>query len=104
MKIGKPAEIQQSELLRTAQIANTRVAGGAGSGAIGKTEAAANVRLSDTSRSLAAEAAGPDRSIRSEKVAEIRLAIAEGRFKVNAEVIADKMISEATQLLTIAKQ
>ena len=99
MKIGKPAEIQQSELLRASQTANTRVAGNAGGGAVGKTEAAVNVRLSDTSRSLAAEASGPVRSMRTEKVEEVRRAIAEGRFKVNAEVVADRMISEAAQLL-----
>ncbi|NLD67824.1 MAG: flagellar biosynthesis anti-sigma factor FlgM [Limnobacter sp.] len=98
MKISNPADIKQSELLRSTQAAASRQAGSAGGAPIEKASAPASVQLSETSRRLAAETAASD-PIRSAKVAEIRKAISEGRFHVNADVVADKMIAEAAELL-----
>ena len=99
MKIGNPADIKQTELLRATQAAASRQAGSTGGTAIEKAGAAANVQLSETSRGLAADIGAVGDSVRTAKVAEIRQAISEGRFHVNADVVADKMIAEAAQLL-----
>jgi negative regulator of flagellin synthesis FlgM len=55
------------------------------------------VRLSATTQSLVGtDSAEP---VDSAKVEEVRSAIQEGRFHVNAQVVADKMISAASELL-----
>ena len=99
MKIGNPADVHLTESLRATQTAATRQAGSAGGAAIEQTSGAASVRLSDTSRNLAAETGRTGEPIRAAKVEEIRKAINEGRFQVNPDVVADKMISEAAELI-----
>ena len=98
MKIGKPTELQQTDAL-------TRAGHGAGGGVAGtrseaveKTPGVDAVHLSQTSRSLAAERV-EEQPVRSEKVEEIKAAIREGRFQVSAHEVADKMISQAAELL-----
>jgi negative regulator of flagellin synthesis FlgM len=56
------------------------------------------VELSATSQSLAATEAAAA-AVRTEKVAEVRAAIQEGRFQVNPHVVADRMITAASELL-----
>lgn len=58
------------------------------------------VELSATSRSLGT-LAGAGGDVRADKVAEVRKAIADGEFHVNAEVIADRMIAQAAELIEI---
>ncbi len=58
------------------------------------------VELSATSRSLT-NATGSGSEVRADKVAEVRKAIAEGNFHVNAEVIADRLIAEAAELIEL---
>lgn len=58
-------------------------------------EASAQVELSSTASLLSEDTADFD----AEKVARIAGAIREGRFQVNAEVIADKLITNASELL-----
>src|SRR2546423_15030711 len=58
------------------------------------------VQLSDLGSRLSqleAQFAGSDFDVK--KVEEIRTAIAEGRFKVNADAIADKLLSSVSELL-----
>lgn len=99
MKIGKP-EAQQPDALSRAShgtpVAST--AAGARSDAVEKTPPADAVHLSQTSRSLAAEGAD-DEQLRLHKVEEVKAAIREGRFQVSAHAVADKMISQAAELL-----
>lgn len=57
----------------------------------------AKVELSSTAASLRTPAAAAE--IETAKVERITQAIAEGRFKVNAEAIADKLIANAQELL-----
>jgi negative regulator of flagellin synthesis FlgM len=99
MKIGQASDIHKSELLRTVQAAGLRQAGSAGDAEVGKTQAAAKVQLSETSRGLAADSGRSSASVREAKVEEIRKAISEGKFHVNAHAVADKMMSEAAELL-----
>ncbi|MCB2019878.1 MAG: flagellar biosynthesis anti-sigma factor FlgM [Burkholderiaceae bacterium] len=57
----------------------------------------AKVELSSTAASLRTSAAPAE--LDAAKVERIAQSIAEGRFKVNAEVIADKLIANAQELL-----
>ncbi|MFP5406656.1 MAG: flagellar biosynthesis anti-sigma factor FlgM [Gammaproteobacteria bacterium] len=100
MKIGKPAETQPTDALaRSAQAAGaSRQAGTAGGGKIERTGATDKVQLSEASRKLASEIGSSD-TVRAAKVEEVRQAIAEGRFHVNAKVVAEKMIAESAELL-----
>lgn len=60
-------------------------------------EGASEVKLSSASTQLAGASSGAP--IDGARIAEIKLAIAEGRFSVNAEAIADSLISSARDLL-----
>jgi flagellar biosynthesis anti-sigma factor FlgM len=61
------------------------------------------VQLSETSRTLKAgmSAENDGETIRPDKVEEIREAIKKGEFHVSAEVVADKMIAEAAELVEV---
>jgi negative regulator of flagellin synthesis FlgM len=61
-------------------------------------EASAKVALSPAAR-LLTEAAGDAGSFDSAKVERIAQAIRDGRFTVNADAIADKLIANAQELL-----
>ena len=59
------------------------------------TEAAGDaVHLSKASGALGSQA-----TVNAEKVAEIRLAIVEGRFMINSSAIADRLISSAREMI-----
>lgn len=60
-------------------------------------EASAEVALSSTAAELSAQ--GSEASFDAEKVERISRAIAEGTFKINPEVIADKLIANAQEVL-----
>jgi negative regulator of flagellin synthesis FlgM len=59
-------------------------------------EASAKVALSDTVQSLRTDSSA---SFDADKVARISQQIADGTFKINAEVIADKLIANAQEVL-----
>lgn len=99
MKIGKPTELQQPDALSRATHGVAGSATGTRSEAVEKTPAVDAVRLSQTSRNLAAEGAAQEQPLRAEKVEDVKAAIREGRFQVNAHAVADKMISQAAELL-----
>ena len=63
----------------------------------GTADASAKIALSSEAASLIA--GGSNSEFDAEKVARISQAIDDGRFKINAEVIADKLISNAQELL-----
>lgn len=63
-----------------------------------RSEASAKVALSPAAR-LLTEAAADGGGFDSAKVERIAQAIRDGRFAVNAEAIADKLISNAQELL-----
>lgn len=106
MKIGKPAEVQPNDAPSRTPRAGppaTAVARSA-DGAVDKASAVDAVRLSPASQSLAAESTG-GMPVRPEKVEEVRQAIREGRFEVNAHAVAEKMIAQAAELLeTLARR
>lgn len=61
-------------------------------------EASAQVQLSSTAAALASQAVG-DGSFDQAKVDRIAQAIRDGKYEVNADVIADKLIANAQDLL-----
>ncbi len=99
MKIGKPTDLQQPDALTRAAHGTVGGAAGTRSEAVEKTPAVDAVRLSQTSRSLAAEGAAEEQPVRAQKVEDVKAAIREGRFQVSAHAVADKMISQAAELL-----
>lgn len=100
MKIGHTNELRRGEAFPAAAEGRA-VASGAPVEAI---DAGERIDLSSASRNLAgATPDARDDTVRQYKVDEIRRAIQEGRFHVSAEAVADRMISEAAELLeTIA--
>ncbi len=99
MKIGKPTELQQTDALTRAGHGAVGGVAGTRSEAVEKTPGVDAVHLSQTSRSLTAERVAEEQPVRSEKVEEIKAAIREGRYQVSAHAVADKMISQAAELL-----
>lgn len=63
----------------------------------GHSEAASEeVTLSDAAKLAAAESSAP---LDIARIEEIKQAISEGRFKINAEAIADRLIASARDIL-----
>lgn len=62
--------------------------------------AGSDVQLSPASTSLAAQ----EPTVNMARVQEIRQAIAEGRFEINASAIADRLISTARELVDSRRQ
>ena len=103
MKIGNPAEKPLAVTPATSQGAGVDSAKAGSSTATlaapaaGAPDPSAKVELSSTATALLSGATPP---FDAEKVARISQAIAEGSFKINPEVIADKLIGNARELLS----
>jgi len=97
MKIIHPLPAGIKEQAPTAPATRAPVEGApkAAPGLVGS--AGAEVQLSATAASLRTSAAPAE--FDAAKVERIAQSIAEGRFKVNAEAIADKLIANAQELL-----
>ena len=96
MKIGNPAD----KPVVTPVAAGRTAAGDAGvKAASGHPEASAQVELSNAAATMLS---GSSAEFDADKVARMQQAIADGTFKVHAEVIADKLIANAQELLTKA--
>ena len=91
MKIG-PLDTKPS----AAPVASERKAGTAATS--GAAEPSAHVELSSAAGLLASDSS-TDGSFDAEKVERIAQAIRDGKFKVNPEAIADKLIANAKELL-----
>lgn len=102
MKIVHPLPAVLKEQAPTAPLARAPAEGGP-KAAPGQVEAhAAKVELSPTAASLRTNAAPAE--FDTAKVERITQSIAEGRFKVNAEAIADKLIANAQEVLGSVKR
>lgn len=105
MKIGKPSEIAAvSTTPAAAQAAASRGAGRAAAttGGRGRTESAAGVTVSVRARALVQADLSAGDDIDMGKVEAVRTAIAQGTFKINPEVIADKLLANAKDMLARA--
>ena len=98
MKIGNPAEhsVGLAQATGHATAADAGKAAGAAAPAAAP-DASAKVELSSAAATLLSGGSTPE--FDADKVARISAAIADGSFKVNADVIADKLIANASELL-----
>ena len=100
MKITRTTEPARTERAQSKSGASSR-AGGATTqpAASDSSGSGAPVQLSDLSSRLSQlESQFPQSSFDAAKVSEIRNAIAEGRYQVNAGAVADKLLASAAQL------
>jgi negative regulator of flagellin synthesis FlgM len=100
MKIGQP-----SELPALVSQVNTPAAQKAGAASTAKTQAnapastkTAGVAVTVSAQALALEQADVA-EVDTKKVADVRTAIAQGTYTVNAEAIADKLLANAQEML-----
>ena len=113
MKIGHPAEnlsplpasngaaanAESAKAAKAAAAPAASTASAASTSAIPATaDASAKIQLSNTATSLMSSGGGA--SFDADKVARISSAIDSGSFMVNPEAIADKLISNAKEVLT----
>lgn len=96
MKIGNPADTPAVAPATTTGRAAPGEAAKAAAPVAATAEPSAQVELSNTAATLMTGVGG---EFDAEKVARISQAIAEGKFTVNAEVIADRLIANAQELL-----
>lgn len=82
--------------------AGAEAAAAAGAVAAPKAQAGVTVTLSSTSQAMATGSGSSD-VFNAEKVEAMKQAIASGSFKVNAEAIADKMLSNAAEMLSAGR-
>mgnify|MGYP003575946153 CR=1 FL=1 len=94
MKIGNPADTPSVAPATTGRTGASETA--KTTPAAAPAEASAQVELSNTAASLISGVGG---EFDAAKVERISQAIAKGEFTVNAEVIADKLIANAQELL-----
>ena len=95
MKITRTTEATRTERTQpnsggTARTSGTAAKPSAGSGA--------SVRLSELGRLSQLESQFAEAPIDAAKVSEVRSAISEGRYQVNAGAIADKLLASAADL------
>ena len=96
MKITRTSEPTRTERTQPGAGGAKRSSGSAAKPASG---GAASVQLSDMSTRLSQlESQFPQSSFDVSKVNEIRSAITDGRYQVNAGAVADKLIASAAQL------
>ncbi len=95
MKVSAPSEALRPDRVGTQ--ADSRAAGAKGAEPVAETE---RVQLSDLGAKLAeleAQFGAADFDVK--KVEEVRAAIAEGRFKVNADAVAERLLASVNDLL-----
>lgn len=75
----------------------------AGAAAAAKPPAGVTVTLSSASQALSSASGAGGDVFNAQKVEAMKLSIADGSFKVNPEAIADKMLSNAAEMLGSAR-
>jgi negative regulator of flagellin synthesis FlgM len=101
MKIDPTAKITPATA-----IADERTRAGGKQAEHSETKPRADVQLSPLSGKLKDIEAGlaSEQVVNAERVAEVKRAIAEGRFEVNAEKVADRLVEATKDFLRATKQ
>ena len=104
MKIGNPADkpppvVSNGNAGHAGETAKTTAHAPVAHAA--KPEASAKIELSSATSTLLASGSTPE--FDAEKVARITQSINDGSYKVHPEIIADKLISNASELLSRAR-
>lgn len=104
MKISHPSD---NPVVLSSNVASTAAKNAPVAGALAKPAASKStqstgvaVTVSSMARSLEADNTGETPDVDTVKVNAVRASIANGTFKVNAEAIADKLLSNAQEMLT----
>lgn len=97
MKIGNPADKPAPPVAGNGAPAGANGTAPAAGAIPAQADASAKIELSNTAATLLTS--GATAEFDAEKVARITKAIEEGTFKINPEAIADKLISNAAELL-----
>ncbi len=104
MKISQPLDnpvaISNNAASASAKNGSAAASLAKASGAEGAKTAGVAVTMSKMARSLEATGASETPQIDTAKVNAVRAAIAQGTYKVNPEAIADKLLSNAQEMLT----
>lgn len=95
MKIGNSIDVLKSDGVTPG---NSRP-GASSSRPVSPADATDRIDLSETSRTLAGGETRAGEEIRANKVNEVREAIARGEYRVDSEVVAERLIIESAQLL-----
>lgn len=105
MKIGTgqelPGAVGSASLKKAEQDKSAAPASIAQQGAQTAPSTGASVSVSTLARTLETADRGVGSDFDSKKVAEIRAAIKDGTFKINPEAIADKLLSNAQEMLSV---
>ena len=105
MKIGQglelPAAVSSATVKKTEQDKEAAPAGLAQKGARATPTAAASVSVSTLARTLEQSGRSVGADFDARKVADIRAAIKGGTYKINPEAIADKLLSNAQEMLDV---
>jgi len=105
MKIGTgpelPGAVGSASLKKAEQDKSTAPASIAQQGAQTAPSIGASVSVSTLARTLESADKGVTSDFDRKKVAEMRAAIKDGTFKVNPEAIADKLLSNAQEMLSV---
>lgn len=103
MKIGYPSDIQasvtQSQSPAAQKSAQGSSAAAAANAAQSTRSAGVAVTVSTAARGLAKSSRNEAADIDTQKVASVRAAIQDGTYTVNPEAIADKLLSNAQEML-----
>jgi negative regulator of flagellin synthesis FlgM len=97
MMIGRPTDVGTPQAASRAGGARV-VEPGTSGGKVEEVESADSLKLSDASRALVG-AGRTAEGFRAEKVAALKKAVEDGSYKVQAKVVAERMINEAAGLL-----
>jgi negative regulator of flagellin synthesis FlgM len=84
------------------QASNSAASGGASTSAATPAAGAGSIEISSASRGLQATGSADPTSVDATRVDQIKHAITQGRFQVNAGVVADKLIASAQDLVSAA--
>jgi negative regulator of flagellin synthesis FlgM len=111
MKIGQPTETlippspaSQAVNAATQKLGQQGSASVAANSSANKSTRSAGVAVTVSTLARDLEKTGSDADVDSQKVDSIRSAIQEGTYQVNPEAIADKLLSNAQELLNRAKR
>jgi negative regulator of flagellin synthesis FlgM len=107
MKIGQgidlPAAQNAAGLKKAEQDKEAAPASMAQKGARAAPTAGAQVSVSTLARTLEQNDRAVGADFNSQKVADIKAAIKNGTFKINPEAIADKMLANAQEMLSVTR-
>jgi negative regulator of flagellin synthesis FlgM len=103
MKIGQPTDLSASVVQTTPPAAQKASQEPAASAKSSATSASVSVSVSNLARTLEKPHLSQASDIDSAKVAAVKAAIEDGSYQVNAEAIADKLLSNAQEMLVRAR-